>query len=134
MDSNISSSTTSGNGSDRTSTTGTAAKGMYNEAKGKMQQTAASMRSDLSSLKTDLDALVGRASSMSDEELRQAYTRMMTQFSSLRHAAKGIADEAGRQINRGMETTTEYVKDRPMQSVAVAVGAGVLLGMLLRRH
>jgi ElaB/YqjD/DUF883 family membrane-anchored ribosome-binding protein len=58
----------------------------------------------------------------------------MAQFSSMRYAAKGLASEASRQLNRGVETTTEYVKDRPMQSVAVAVGTGLLLGMLLRRR
>ncbi|NEX60346.1 DUF883 domain-containing protein [Noviherbaspirillum sp. 17J57-3] len=107
---------------------------MFNEAKGNAQQSAASMRSDLSSLKNELDALVNRAPSLSDDELSQAHAQMMAKFSSLRHAAKGIADEASRQINRGMESTTEYVKDKPMQSVAVAVGTGLLLGMLFKRR
>ncbi|WP_235953007.1 DUF883 family protein [Noviherbaspirillum galbum] len=119
---------------DKASTFTQAAKGMFNEAKGNAQQSAASMRSDLSSLKNELDALVNRAPSLSDDELSQAHAQMMAKFSSLRHAAKGIADEASRQINRGMESTTEYVKDKPMQSVAVAVGTGLLLGMLFKRR
>jgi ElaB/YqjD/DUF883 family membrane-anchored ribosome-binding protein len=107
---------------------------MYNEAKGVAQKSAATLRSELSSLKSDLDALVSRAPSLSDDELSQAHARLMAQFSSLRYAAKGIASEASRQINRGVETTTEYVKDRPMQSVAVAVGTGLLLGLLFNRR
>lgn len=132
---------TSGNGSDKTSTTSSStgstaqgARGAYTEAKGAAQRSAASLRSDLSNMKNDLDALVNRASSLSDDELRQAHAQMMAKFSSMRYAAKGLASEASRQLNRGMETTTDYVKDKPMQSVAVAAGAGLLLGMLLKRR
>jgi len=121
---------TSGNGSD---TVG-AAKEMFNEAKAATKRSAASLRSELSSLKNDLDSLVDRASGLSDDELRQAHTQLMSKFSSVRFAAKGMASEAGRQFNRGMETTTEYVKDKPMQSVAVAIGTGLLLGLLFKRH
>jgi ElaB/YqjD/DUF883 family membrane-anchored ribosome-binding protein len=59
---------------------------------------------------------------------------MMAKFSSVRYAARGMASEASRQLNRSVETTTEYVKEKPMQSVAVAAGAGLLLGMLFKRH
>jgi ElaB/YqjD/DUF883 family membrane-anchored ribosome-binding protein len=119
---------------DKISQAAQAAKGMFNDAKGNQQQSAASLRSDLSSMKNDLDALVNRAPSMSDDELFQAHAQLMAKFSTVRHAAKGIANEASRQINRGMETTTGYVKDKPMQSVAVAVGTGLLLGMLFKRR
>lgn len=125
------SSTPSANGSDKAAAT---AKSVYNEARSTAQRSSATLRSELSSLKSDLDALVNRAPNLSDEELAQAHAKLMAQFSSLRHAAKGIASEAGRQINRGVETTSEYVKDRPIQSVAVAVGTGLLLGMLFKRR
>lgn len=122
--------TTSGNGS----AAAQAARGTYNEIKGAAQRTAASLRSELSSLKNDLDSLVNRAPSLSDDELTQAHAQLMAKFSSVRYAAKGIASEATRQLNRGVETTTEYVKDKPMQSVAVAVGTGLLLGLLFKRR
>lgn len=140
METNYSSQAT-GNGSDKTSTTASStgstsqgARSSYTEAKGAAQRSAASLRSDLSNMKNDLDALVNRASSLSDDELRQAHAQMMAKFSSMRYAAKGLASEASKQFNRGMETTTDYVKDKPMQSVAVAAGAGLLLGMLLKRR
>lgn len=130
METNLSSSTSS-NGADKLSN---AAKSVYDDARSTAQNSSAALRSQLSSLKTDLDALVNRATNLSDNELSEAYDRLMTQFSSLRHAAKGIAGQASKQINRGVETTTDYVKDRPMQSVAVATGLGVLLGMLFKRR
>jgi len=136
MDSTTTSSIpTSGNGSDKLSSTTTAqgARGSMNEMKGTTQRSAATLRSELSGLKNDLDALVNRSASMSDDELSQAHAQLMAKFSSVRYAAKGIASEATRQLNRGMETTTGYVKDKPMQSVAVAVGTGLLLGLLFKR-
>ena len=122
-----------GDGSDTMSAASQATRGTMNEAKGTVQRSAATLRSDLSSLKNDLDALVNRSASMSDDELSQAHAQLMAKFSSVRYAAKGIASEASRQFNRGMETTTGYVKDKPMQSVAVAVGTGLLLGLLFKR-
>lgn len=98
------------------------------------QPSAASLRTELSSLKSDLDALVNRSASLSDEELIQAHAQLMTKFSTMRYAARGIASQAGRQFNRGVETTTTYVKDKPVQSVAVAVGTGLLLGLLFKRR
>lgn len=95
---------------------------------------AATLRRELSSLKSDLDSLVSRSASLSDEELTQAHAQLMAKFSSVRYAARGIASQASRQLNRGMESTTGYVKEKPMQSVAVAVGTGLLLGMLFKRR
>lgn len=95
---------------------------------------AAALRNELSNLKSDLDSLVERSASLTDEELTQAHARLLTQFSSVRYAARGIATQASRQINRGLETTTGYMKEKPVQSVAVAIGTGLLLGMLFRRR
>ncbi|HYD94914.1 MAG TPA: DUF883 domain-containing protein [Noviherbaspirillum sp.] len=124
----------SGNGSDSMSTATQSTRGTFNEMKGTTQRSAATLRSELSSLKNDLDALVNRSASMSDDELTAAHAQLMAKFSSVRYAAKGIASEATRQLNRGMESTTTYVKDKPMQSVAVAVGTGLLLGLLFKRR
>jgi len=124
----------SGNGSDTLSGATQATRGATSEMKGTTPRSAATLRSELSSLKNDLDALVNRSASMSDDELTQAHAQLMAKFSSVRYAAKGIASEATRQLNRGMESTTEYVKDKPMQSVAVAVGTGLLLGLLFKRQ
>ncbi|SNS35108.1 Membrane-anchored ribosome-binding protein, inhibits growth in stationary phase, ElaB/YqjD/DUF883 family [Noviherbaspirillum humi] len=107
---------------------------LKSDAKRAAQRTAATLRTELQTLKTDLDALMNRAPSLSDDELTEAHARLMTQFSSLRYAAKGIASEAQRQFNRSMENTSTYVNDKPWQSVSMAVAAGLFLGMLLKRR
>ncbi|WP_225984687.1 DUF883 family protein [Noviherbaspirillum aerium] len=106
---------------------------MASDGKG-TPRSAASLRTELSSLKSDLDALVNRSPNLSDEELVQAHAQLMAKFGTMRYAAKGIATEASRQFNRGMETTSTYVKDKPMQSVAMAVGTGLLLSLLFKRR
>lgn len=93
---------------------------------------SASMRDELSSLKRDLDDLVSRAASLSDRELSDARDKMMAKFSSMRTAARGVADQARTQLNQGMDVTSDYVKDKPLQSVAIAAGVGLLVGALMR--
>jgi ElaB/YqjD/DUF883 family membrane-anchored ribosome-binding protein len=71
--------------------------------------------------------------SLSENELREARDRIVARFSSMRFAAKGIAEQAGRQLSQGREVTADYVRDKPLQSVALAAGVGMLIGALLRR-
>jgi len=130
MESDTYANTASGNGS-----AGTAAgPGTHTTGKTVSPRTAETLRADLSTLKSDLDALVSRAPSLSDEELTRAHAQMMAKFSSVRYAARGFADQASRQFNRSVETTHQYVKERPMQSVGIAVGTGLLLGLLFSRR
>ena len=93
----------------------------------------ATLREDLQTLKADLDTLLGHAAELTDTELHDAQERILTKFSSLRFAAKGMAVEAGRQFHHGVEVTTGYVKERPLQSIALAVGFGTLLGVIISR-
>lgn len=94
---------------------------------------ASSLRDELSNLKGDLDALMLHASTLSDSELREARDRIVARFSSMRFAAKGIAEQAGRQLSQGRDVTADYVREKPLQSVALAAGIGMLIGALLRR-
>jgi ElaB/YqjD/DUF883 family membrane-anchored ribosome-binding protein len=52
----------------------------------------------------------------------------------LRYAAKGLAQQATRQFNHGVEITGEYVKEKPVQSIALAIGFGALLGVIIGRR
>jgi len=101
---------------------------------GGVKRAGASLRTELGNLKSDLDTLLARATNLSEVELRQEYARLMAKFSSLRAAAKGVATQAGQQLNRGMDATSGYVREKPLQSVAVATGVGLVLGMLLHRR
>jgi ElaB/YqjD/DUF883 family membrane-anchored ribosome-binding protein len=92
------------------------------------------LRGDLQTLKSDLDTLLAHATELTDAELTEAHERILTKFSSLRQTAKGIALQATRQFNHGVEVTTDYVKEKPVQSIALAVGFGALLGIIVGRR
>jgi ElaB/YqjD/DUF883 family membrane-anchored ribosome-binding protein len=108
--------------------------GVYDDASSGVQQSGSSLRSELANLKSDLDQLLSHASTLTDRELTDARDKLMQKFSSMQNAAKGLASEAGKQITHGVDVTSEYVKDRPLQSVAIATGVGLLIGAVLRRH
>lgn len=120
------------------------------------------VRSELLNLKSDLDTLMSRASSMSDSELHSARDKMMAKFGTVQQSAKDMASRASQraadarqqfsqkasdaklqfnqrasdakqQLNQGVDVTTQYIQERPLQSVAIAAGVGFLLGALLRR-
>ena len=117
----------SGMGSSGSSAMGGSSMSMGSEGSG-----GSNLRDELSNLKRDLDDLVSRATSLSDRELSDARDKMMMKFSSMRHAARGMADQARTQINQGVDVTSDYVKEKPLQSVAIAAGVGLLIGALMR--
>lgn len=100
---------------------------------GTQSSAATGMREELSHLKSDLDALISHASTLTESELHEARDRMLARFSSMRYSARGMAAQASRQFSQGKDMTVDYVRDKPLQSVAIAAGAGLLLGMLMRR-
>jgi ElaB/YqjD/DUF883 family membrane-anchored ribosome-binding protein len=93
----------------------------------------ADLRRDLADLKKDLDALLAKASTLTDRELRDARDRLLARFGTMRVAAQDIAGQAQEQLNRGVDMTSEYVKESPMQALAIAAGIGLVLGAITRR-
>ena len=84
------------------------------------------LRRDLADLKKDLDTLLGKASTLTDRELRDARDRLFTKFGTVKDAAQ-------EQFQQGVDMASEYAKEKPMQAVAIAAGIGLLLGALTRR-
>jgi len=83
------------------------------------------------------------------EEMRQAARVVRDDVKELGRVAKGAAGEtyedvkrqAGEYVDRNKQRVTEfedqiveYVRQKPLQSVMIAVGAGALLGFLLSRR
>lgn len=95
---------------------------------------ALGLRQELANLKEDLDALMSHASTLTESELREARDRILARFSSMKNVARGLAGEATRQLTQGRDVTIDFVRNRPFQSILIAAGAGLLLGVLLRRE
>lgn len=91
-----------------------------------LKNSTGDLRSDLADLKKDLDALLGKASTLTDRELRDARDRLFTKFGTVKDAAQ-------EQFQQGVDMASDYAKENPMQAVAIAAGIGLLLGALTRR-
>lgn len=117
-------------------TSSTDASARRHEYQGQQTQAAGKalrIREELATLKSDLDALMSHASTLSENELHEARDRILARFSSMRFAARGIADQASRQFSQGRDITADYVREKPLQSVAIAAGIGLLIGAMTRR-
>ena len=96
------------------------------EAKDLKNAGSGDLRSDLADLKKDLDALLSKASTLTDRELHDARDRLFAKFGTVRDAAQ-------EQFQQGIDIASGYAKEKPMQAVAIAAGIGLLLGALTRR-
>jgi ElaB/YqjD/DUF883 family membrane-anchored ribosome-binding protein len=52
----------------------------------------------------------------------------------VRHAAGNAVDSGRRKIAHGIEGTERFVTQRPFKALAIAIGAGVVIGYLLHRR
>jgi ElaB/YqjD/DUF883 family membrane-anchored ribosome-binding protein len=85
----------------------------------------------LESFKTDLDALLSRASMLSESELKVAYADLIKSLSSFGSARKNQSLQATSQVSRQLKTACAFVKEHPMQSIGLAAGVGTGIGALL---
>lgn len=126
--------TTAGAAGEMAGHIGTSAVHVLDATKAAGRQIGAVAKEEMTSLRADLDDLTSRLSSLSESELIAAKETILAKIESTQVAAKGIAADVTQQINHGVGVTTDYVKERPLQSVAVAAGIGILLGMLISRR
>ena len=113
---------------------GTSAQHVADVTKEAGKQISAAGKVEMTTLRSELDNLTSRISRMSDLELIAAKEKLLAKIEASKVAAKGVASDVTRQITHGVDVTTDYVKERPLQSVAVAGGIGILLGMLIARR
>lgn len=97
-----------------------------------LRQDARDLRDELADLKQDLDSLMSKATALADRELRNVWGQLNGQLGNAQGSARDMAGQAGEQLNRGVEVTTDYVRERPMQALAIAAGLGLLIGALRR--
>ena len=125
---------TNGAAGDMAEHIGTSAVHVLDATKAAGKQISAVAKEEMTSLRADLDDMTSRISSFSESELVAAREKILAKIQSTKVAAKGIAADVTQQLNNGVDVTTDYVKERPLQSVAVAAGVGILLGMLISRR
>ncbi|GAB7547781.1 ElaB/YgaM/YqjD family protein [Cupriavidus sp. 8B] len=112
---------------------GTATSNVLDATKSAGRQVGAVAREEASGLKRELDDLIGRLPSMSAAAMEEAKQDFLNKMATAKEAAKGISDNVRQQITRRAEDTAAYVKEQPLRSMGMAVGAGIILGLLMSR-
>lgn len=83
------------------------------------------------SVTADLAELLQAAKSSGKAELAAAAERLSTYYRQLSDSAAALGERGRETARAAIETTDEYVKDNPWQSVAIGTGVGALLGFAL---
>jgi ElaB/YqjD/DUF883 family membrane-anchored ribosome-binding protein len=94
----------------------------------------ATLKADLAAVMRDAEALMKASADQGGEKIGEARARIRESLET----AKGRLLEAERIARRHGEdaviATEEYVKRNPWQSVGIAAGVGLVLGVLLARR
>jgi ElaB/YqjD/DUF883 family membrane-anchored ribosome-binding protein len=89
---------------------------------------------DLKTVVTDAEALIKATSAQTGEKIQEVRSRAEA---SLRQAKARISEVEAEALQRAREVadaTEEYVRSNPWQSVGIAAGVGLLLGLLISRR
>ncbi len=89
---------------------------------------------DLKTVMSDAEALLKATSSQTGEKIQEVRARAEESLKQARQRLGEIEDEALRRAREVADATDEYVRENPWQSVGIAAGVGLLLGLLLSRR
>jgi ElaB/YqjD/DUF883 family membrane-anchored ribosome-binding protein len=90
--------------------------------------------SDLKSVVNDAEALLNATSTQTGEKLQAVRARAEESLRQAKARLTEVEQEAIRRAKEIADATDEYVRDNPWQSVGIAAGVGLLLGVLLGRR
>lgn len=94
--------------------------------------TTAKLLEDLQTVVRDAEALLKATAAQTGEKIQEVRARAEE---SLRHAKirlSEVQDDALQRARVVAESTEEYVKKNPWQSIGIAAAVGLVLGLLLR--
>ena len=89
---------------------------------------------DLKTVMNDAEALLRATSSQTGEKIQEVRARAEESLRQAKQRLSSIEDEALRRAREVADATDEYVRDNPWQSVGIAAGVGLLVGLLLARR
>lgn len=89
---------------------------------------------DLKTVMNDAEALLRATSAQTGEKIQEVRARAEESLRQAKARLSSIEDEALRRAREVADATDEYVRENPWQSVGIAAGVGLLLGLLLSRR
>ncbi len=98
------------------------------------QVTTDQLVADLKTVMRDAEALLKATSTQTGERIQEVRARAEQSLQQARTRLNELEEEARRRAQEMANATEEYVRDNPWQSVGIAAGVGLLLGLLLSRR
>ncbi|HEU4487286.1 MAG TPA: DUF883 family protein [Povalibacter sp.] len=89
---------------------------------------------DLKVVMQDAEALLRATSAQTGEKIQEVRARAEQSLQQARERLAEVEEEALRRARELADATEEYVRDNPWQSVGIAAGIGLVLGVLISRR
>ena len=89
---------------------------------------------DLKTVMRDAEALIKATSAQTGEKIQEVRARAEASLKQAQERLSEIEDEALRRARELAGATEDYVRENPWQSLGIAAGIGLLLGVLISRR
>jgi ElaB/YqjD/DUF883 family membrane-anchored ribosome-binding protein len=89
---------------------------------------------DLKIVMRDAEALLRATSAQTGEKIQEVRARAEESLQQARARLSAMEDEAYQRAREMADATEGYVRENPWQSLGIAAGIGVLVGLLLSRR
>jgi ElaB/YqjD/DUF883 family membrane-anchored ribosome-binding protein len=94
----------------------------------------AALKADLAAVMRDAEALMKASADAGGDKVNEARSRIRESLESARRRLLEAERSAVRQGEEAVAATEDYVKRNPWQSVGIAAGVGLVIGVLLARR
>lgn len=98
------------------------------------QVTTDQLVADLKTVMNDAEALLKATSTQTGERIQEVRSRAEESLRQAKVRLGEVEEQAMRQAREMADATDEYVRENPWQSMGVAAGVGLLLGLLISRR
>lgn len=89
---------------------------------------------DLKTVMEDAEALLKATSTLTGEKIQEVRARAEESLRQAKVRLTEVEEEAMRRAREIADAADEYVRENPWQSVGIAAGIGLVVGLLLARR
>lgn len=97
-------------------------------------KTTETLIQNIQKLMDEVEAAVAKSGDAADKGLGHKLDALQDRLSHATDRVRGFYASARKQVSAGAQRTDETIRSHPYESLAVALGVGVLLGVVLRRR
>lgn len=98
------------------------------------EHTAEELIQNIQKLMAEVEEVIARGGEAVTDQATSRLEELQDRLSSASSAVQGFYRNARRKVVQGVQAADDTIRARPYESLAVALGVGVLLGALLRRR